>query len=228
MVDAKAKQELDDTMNAIKKKANTIRTGLKKMEVAVEEEEKNNPNAGAQLRMKKTQHMAISKTFIEIMTNYNQIQQDFKEQSKKKIGRQMQLAGSNLTEDQLESMIDSGQGAQLVGHVHIEGDADQLRQTINDIENRHEMFMNLEQSITELHDMFLDIATLIESQGEMVNRIDAHVDSAVEYTSRATNDTKKALEYQSKARRKKIMMMLCIIIGGGLAIWIGGKKLELF
>jgi syntaxin 1A len=90
------------------------------------------------------------------------------------------------------------------------------------------MFMNLEKSITELHDMFIDIATLIESQGEMVNRIDAHVDSAVEYTTRATNDTKKALEYQSKARRKKIMMMLCVTIGGGLLIWIGGKKLELF
>ena len=140
----------------------------------------------------------------------------------------LELARSNLTEDQLEDMLEQGQGAQLVGHVHIEGDADQLRQTINDIENRHEMFMNLEKSITELHDMFIDIATLIESQGEMVNRIDAHVDSAVEYTTRATNDTKKALEYQSKARRKKIMMMLCIIIGGGLAIWIGGKKLELF
>ena len=140
----------------------------------------------------------------------------------------LELTGSNLTEDQLEDMLEQGQGAQLVGHVHIEGDADQLRQTINDIENRHEMFMNLEKSITELHDMFIDIATLIESQGEMVNRIDAHVDSAVEYTTRATNDTKKALEYQSKARRKKIMMMLCIIIGGGLAIWIGGKKLELF
>lgn len=227
-VDPKCKQELEDTMAGIKKKANTIRNGLKKMEVAIEEEEKNNPNAGAQFRMKKTQHMAISKTFIEVMTNYNQIQQDFKEQSKKKIGRQMELAGSNLTEDQLEDMLEQGQGAQLVGHVHIEGDADQLRQTINDIENRHEMFMSLEKSITELHDMFIDIATLIESQGEMVNRIDAHVDSAVEYTTRATNDTKKALEYQSKARRKKIMMMLCIIIGGGLATWIGGKKLDLF
>ena len=83
----------------------------------------------------------------------------------------MELAGSNLTEDQLEDMLDKGEGAQLVGHVHIEGDADQLRQTINDIENRHEMFMSLEKSITELHDMFIDIATLIESQGEMVNRI---------------------------------------------------------
>ena len=83
----------------------------------------------------------------------------------------MELAGSNLTEDQLEDMLDKGEGAQLVGHVHIEGDADQLRQTINDIENRHEMFISLEKSITELHDMFIDIATLIESQGEMVNRI---------------------------------------------------------
>ena len=158
----------------------------------------------------------------------------------------MELAGSNLTEDQLEDMLDKGEGAQLVGHVHIEGDADQLRQTINDIENRHEMFMSLEKSITELHDMFIDIATLIESQGEMVNRIgnymqiqcaeaifwltlmfitDAHVDSAVEYTTRATNDTKKALEYQSKARRKKIMMMLCMIVAGSLGSYIGLKYL---
>ena len=102
MVDAKAKQELDDTMNAIKvshdvffwefkvweiwmihiyifqKKANTIRTGLKQMEVTIEQEKKNNPNAGAQLRMKKTQHMAVSKTFIEMMTEYNKIQTDFR------------------------------------------------------------------------------------------------------------------------------------------------------
>lgn len=77
-VDAKSKQELEDTMNSIKKKANVIRTGLKKMEVAIEEEEKSNPAAGAQLRMKKTQHMAVSKTFIEMMTEYNKIQTDFR------------------------------------------------------------------------------------------------------------------------------------------------------
>ena len=63
---------------SIKKKANTIRTGLKKMEVAIEQEEQNNPSAGAQLRMKKTQHMAVSKTFIEMMTEYNKIQTDFR------------------------------------------------------------------------------------------------------------------------------------------------------
>lgn len=54
---------------------------------------------------------------------------------------------------------------------------------------------------------------------------DTHVESAVEYTTRATNDTKKALEYQSKARRKKIMMMICMLVAGGLGTYIGGKYL---
>ena len=69
----------------------------------------------------------------------------------------MELAGSNLTEDQLEDMLEQGQGNQLVRHVHIDGDTDQLQQTINDIENCHEMSMNLEKSITELHDVFLQV-----------------------------------------------------------------------
>lgn len=128
----------------------------------------------------------------------------------------MELAGAGVTDDQLENMLEQGQGAQLMGHIQIEGDAEQLRATLNDIENRHEMFQNLEKSITELHEMFIDIATLIEAQGEMVNRIDSHVTQAVDYTERAMTDTKKALEYQQAARRKKIMMLLCMMIGGPL------------
>lgn len=56
-------------------------------------------------------------------------------------------------------------------NLQIEGNADQLRQTINDIENRHEMFIKLEKSITELHDMFLDIAMLIENQVNILKNV---------------------------------------------------------
>ena len=124
--------------------------------------------------------------------------------------------------------LQGGGGARLTGHIQIEGDAAQLRQTLQDIENRHEMFIKLETSIKELHEMFMDISVLIENQGEMVNRIDAHVESAVEYTTRATNDTKKALEYQTKARRKKIMIMVCLIIAGTIGTYMAGRWLELF
>ena len=47
----------------------------------------------------------------------------------------------------------------------------QFRKMINDIQNRHEMFLSQEKSITDIHDMFLGIAQRIEIQGEMDNRI---------------------------------------------------------
>jgi len=90
----------------------------------------------------------------------------------------------------------------------------QARQTLADIEARHSDIMKLENSIRELHDMFMDMAMLVENQGEMIDRIEYNVEHAVDYVQTATQDTKKALKYQSKARRKKIMIMSCLIVLG--------------
>jgi len=226
-VDRSMQSQMDDYMAEIKKIANGVRSKLKKIEQEMDTEEKARGQVTGELRMKKTQHMTTSRRFVEVMTEYNQIQVDYREASKQKIKRQMELAGQKPTDEELEQMLEGGGGARLTGHIQIEGDAAQLRQTLNDIEQRHEMFIKLETSIKELHEMFMDISVLIENQGEMVNRIDAHVESAVEYTTRATNDTKKALEYQQKARRKKIMMLLCVIIGGSLGTYMGLKYIGL-
>lgn len=43
-------------------------------------------------------------------------------------------------------------------------DTQQARQTLADIEARHNDIMKLESSIRELHDMFMDMAMLVESQ----------------------------------------------------------------
>lgn len=39
-----------------------------------------------------------------------------------------------------------------------------MKQSLKDIEARHEDIMKLESSIKELHDMFMDMAMLVESQ----------------------------------------------------------------
>jgi hypothetical protein len=57
-------------------------------------------------------------------------------------------------QDQLQDVWEQRQGAQQVGHIHIEGDTDQLRQTNNNIENCPEMFMNLEKSIMNMNGNF--------------------------------------------------------------------------
>ena len=71
--------------------------------------------------------MTASRTFVEIMTEYSKIQVDYREQSKRKIGRQMAFAGSAVTDEELENMLEAGEGAMLMGHVKIDGNEDQLR-----------------------------------------------------------------------------------------------------
>jgi len=118
-------------------------------------EEKGKGSVSGELRIKKTQHMTTSRRFVEVMTEYNKIQVDYREQSKQKIARQLEISGKTATDEELEAMLEGGGGARLTGHIQIEGNEEQLRATINEIEQRHEMFVKLESSIKELHEMFM-------------------------------------------------------------------------
>ncbi|PAA52414.1 hypothetical protein BOX15_Mlig028615g1 [Macrostomum lignano] len=107
-------------------------------------------------------------------------------------------------------MIESGNPAIFTQGIMT--DTQQAKQSLADIEARHEDIIKLEKSIKELHDMFLDMAMLVESQGEMVDRIENNVQQAVDYVEAAKRDTKKAVKYQSKARKKKIILLVCLLV----------------
>jgi syntaxin 1A len=46
----------------------------------------------------------------------------------------------------------------------------------------------------------------------MIDRIEYNVEQSVDFIETAKADTKKAVKYQSKARRKKILIIICIIV----------------
>jgi len=207
--DEKVKQVLDDMMTDIKKTANRVRAKLKVIEQSIEAEEQTN-KASADLRIKKTQHSTLSRKFVEVMTEYNRTQTDYRDRCKGMIQRQLEITGRAVTGDEVEDMLEQGSPAVFTQGIIM--DTQQAKQTLADIEARHADIMKLENSIRELHDMFMDMAMLVESQGEMIDRIEYHVDQSVEYVGKAMEDTKKALKYQSKARKKKIMIILCMTV----------------
>jgi len=196
--DEKMKQELEDSMSNIKKTANKVRAKLKVIESQIEQDEQVN-KASAELRMKKTQHSTLSRKFVEVMTEYNRTQTDYRERCKSRIQRQLEITGRTTTNEELEDMLEQGNPAVFTQGIIM--DTAVAKQTLADIEARHADIIKLETSIKELHDMFMDMAMLVESQGEMIDRIEYHVEHAVDYVQTATQDTKKALKYQSKARR---------------------------
>ncbi|CAG7825268.1 unnamed protein product [Allacma fusca] len=206
--DEKMKQELEDLMAGIKKTANQVRSKLKVIEQNIETEEHTNKSS-ADLRIRKTQHSTLSRKFVEVMTEYNRTQTDYRERCKGRIQRQLEITGRTTTDEELEEMIEQGNPAVFTQGIIME--TQQARQTLADIEARHADIIKLENSIRELHDMFMDMAMLVESQGEMIDRIEYHVEHAVDYVQTATQDTKKALKYQSKARRKKIFLIIGVV-----------------
>ena len=173
------------------------------IEQNIEQEEHVN-KASADLRIRKTQHSTLSRKFVEIMTEYNRTQTDYRERCKDRIIRQLEITGRTTTNEELEDMLEQGNSAVFTQGIIM--DTAQAKQTLADIEARHADIIKLESSIKELHDMFMDMAMLVESQGEMIDRIEYHVEHAVDYVQTATQDTKKALKYQSKARRVSFLI----------------------
>lgn len=207
--DEKVKDELEELMSDIKKLANKVRAKLKMMEQSIEQEESSKMNS-ADVRIRKTQHSTLSRKFVEVMTDYNSTQTDYRERCKGRIQRQLEITGKSTTDAELEDMLESGNPAIFTSGIIM--DTQQAKQTLRDIEARHNDIIKLETSIRELHDMFMDMAMLVESQGEMIDRIEYNVEQSVDYVETAKMDTKKAVKYQSKARRKKIMIIICCVV----------------
>ncbi|NXS60956.1 STX1A protein, partial [Brachypteracias leptosomus] len=156
-----------------------------------------------------------------VMSEYNATQTDYRERCKGRIQRQLEITGRTTTSEELEDMLESGNPAIFSSGIIM--DSNITKQALNEIETRHSEIIKLENSIRELHDMFMDMAMLVESQGEMIDRIEYNVEHSVDYVERAVSDTKKAVKYQSKARRKKIMIIICcVILGIVIASTFGG------
>lgn len=163
----------------------------------------------ADVRIKKSQHAILAKKFVEVMTKYNEAQLEFREKSKGRIQRQLEITGKTTTDEELEEMLDGGNAAVFTAGIMDSGIS---KQALSEIEARHKDIMRLESSIKELHDMFVDIAVLVENQGSMIDRIESNMDQSVGFVERAVADTKKAAKFQQEARRKKMMIIVCCTI----------------
>ncbi|XP_053176718.1 syntaxin-1A isoform X3 [Scomber japonicus] len=195
--DEKTKVELEDLMADIKKLANKVRSKLKSIQQTIEQEEGQN-RSSADLRIRKTQHSTLSRKFVEVMSEYNTTQSDYRERCKGRIQRQLEITGRNTTNDELESMLESDNPAIFTSGIIMDNIT---QQAMNEIETRHTEIIKLENSIRELHDMFMDMAMLVESQGVLVNNIEQSVVGAQEYVEEAKENIPKCKKFKKAGKR---------------------------
>uniref|UniRef100_K7F318 Syntaxin-2 n=1 Tax=Pelodiscus sinensis TaxID=13735 RepID=K7F318_PELSI len=89
--EGRTKEELEDLNKEIKKIANKIRAKLKAIEQTFVQDGHVN-RTSVDLRIRKSQHSILSHKFVEVMTEYNETQTLFRERSKGRIQRQLEIS----------------------------------------------------------------------------------------------------------------------------------------
>nr|XP_012325403.1 syntaxin-4 isoform X1 [Aotus nancymaae] len=213
------KQDLQNLRDEIKQLGREIRLQLKAIEPQKEEADENYNSVNTRIR--KTQHGVLSQQFVELINKCNSMQSEYREKNVERIRRQLKITNAGMVSDEeLEQMLDSGQSEVFVSNIL--KDTQVTRQALNEISARHSEIQQLERSIRELHEIFTFLATEVEMQGEMINRIEKNILSSADYVERGQEHVKTALENQKKARKKKVLIAICVsVILVLLAVIIG-------
>jgi len=158
----------------------------------------------SELHIRKIQIQTHSKRFLEIWTEYNNIQVEYRDKTKKQLVNNIKITGCELTNEQIEEKIDSGD---LTGFSSILQETARAKEDLVAIENRHAEMLKLERGIVEIHDMFIEISNLVSQQGEMITRIEDNVIKAEVDVERGKDDLNKARISQISANKKKICLI---------------------
>lgn len=203
-----ADTELDELDAELRTNANKVKNVIKSLGEDLKKETKKD----AGFRLRQQQHAAISRQFFDVMTNYNSIQQKFKQKYRERVVRQYKIVKPDVTEDEIDDALSNEAGDSIFASQILSQGHQEAKKALEEIKDRHEEILKLEKSIRALHQLFVDMALLVEQQGEMLDRIEFNVTNAEDYTADATQQLGSALAFQKSARKKKFICLALVVL----------------
>jgi len=193
--------------NGRAKKCKNLLGLLKEENSNLKKEEKAKPT---DLRVRDNLVNTLLRKFIDEMKRYQNAQQQYKTDVKKKVTRQVQMIKPDATDAEVDQIMRS------------EGVNDQIKTQYRAVAGKYQDILTLEASVAELHQMFLDFALLTEQQGELLDQIEYQVRSAADYVEDANVDVYEAIEYQKKIRKKQCWIVLIVVVVGIIVLFATG------
>ncbi|XP_017375221.1 syntaxin-19 [Cebus imitator] len=187
----------------IKIQAEYINRSLNDLVKEVKKSEGENGPSSVVTRILKFQHAAMFRHFQQTMFIYNDTIAAKQEKCKTFIFRQLEVAGKDTTEEEVNDMLHQGKwevfNESLLTEISI------TKAQLSEIEQRHKELVNLENQIKDLRDLFIQISLLVEEQGESINNIEMTMNDTKEYV----NNTKEKFGLAVKYKKRNPCRVLC-------------------
>lgn len=207
----KSSEQLETLMREVQALANQVRKKLKEMDNDIAEGTATVGGDNAAVRIKDSQKSILSRKFVKLMSEYNEIQTQYKQKYRDRVKRQLKIVKPEAGAEEVNQILDSDRdpGAIFANEIMTHSEA---KQALEDIQDRHKDILKLEKSIRELHELFLDMAILVNQQGEMIDQIEFNIGQAGDFIGESKKQLKVAAKYKASARRKKICIVLILIL----------------
>ncbi|KAM9258563.1 syntaxin-4 [Morus bassanus] len=204
------KRDLQVLRDEIQELTQEIRTRLRALEPAKEEEEDENRNT-IRARVKRTQHGVLSQQFLGLTGRCHAAQARYRQRSLERVRRQLHIAGStSVTDEELEQMLETGQSEVFISNVL--GATRVTRAALEEVGVRHQELQRLERGLRELGELFALLGSTLEGQGEMIDRIEKNIQESGTCLRKGQQHLGAAQRSQQGARRKKLLVAACVVI----------------
>ncbi|XP_031220065.1 syntaxin-19 [Mastomys coucha] len=187
----------------IKIQAEHINRALGDVAKEVRKSEVENGPSSVITRILKSQYAAMFRRFQQTMFLYNDTIALKQEKCKTFIVRQLEVAGKEVSEEEVNDMLHHGKWE--VFNESLLTETSITKAQLSEIEQRHKELVNLENQVKDLRDLFIQIYLLVEEQGESINNIEVMVNSTKDYV----NNTKEKFGLAVKYKRRNPCRALC-------------------
>ncbi|XP_057621341.1 syntaxin-19 [Chionomys nivalis] len=187
----------------IKIQAEHINRALGDLVKEVKKSEVENGPSSVVTRILQTQYASMFRHFQQSMFLYNETIASKQEKCKTFIVRQLEVAGKEVSEEEVNDMLQHGKWE--VFNESLLTETSITKAQLSEIEQRHKELVNLENQVKDLRDLFIQISLLVEEQGESINNIEVMVTSTKDYVI----NTKEKFGLAVKYKRRNPCRALC-------------------
>lgn len=224
------KKNLENQISVIRRRVGQIRKSVKEVEDEFTEFSRTCPSK-THAQIQQNQIDDLRKRLLRVMEEFNGSQADYRNRVSVRVRRQLAAVGEDVSQEEVDKML-TERGQDLIFFRQINPLSITGKAAVDDVKQRHDEIMKLEESIVELHDCYVDLQNLVAMQGDVVDNIAKNTEETAVYIGTGATQVKQAVEYKKAAMRKKIcvigglliVLLILIAVAIILAIVLSGKK----
>jgi len=217
--------ELETLLDSTNASANQIRSKLKIMKNEIDKSDDSNK------RIKNNMHSTLTKKFLELMSEYQTLQTQYKEKFQERVKRQAEIVNPNITEEEVNKIINTGSSDALFSGQVVDRHSD-AKNALMYIQEEHRGLKQLEKSLLELQQLFIDLSAAVDSHSTNIEQLERETGETSIVVQQGVTQLAIANEYAATRRRRVaalittvtfiLLTIVCIIVAQLLTGFMGG------